>query len=115
MHLAQLSSSHSPSLRAALPLRAIAVIVLVVCGCGSDGGSGFPTMGMPGIPSPTRVGANLVFADVSVNNVPGGRLGVDTGSPIMLVDATKFPGLSLGTRTQVSANVTAGSLTIDNV
>ena len=51
--------------------------------------AGFATMGMPGIPSPTRVGANLVFADVAVNGHPGGRLGVDTGSPVMLVDATQ--------------------------
>src|SRR5262245_46761261 len=107
MSLTQSSSSRSPSLRAALPLRALAVFLLVVCGCGSDGPSGFPTMGMPGIPSPTRVGANLVFADVSVNGVPGGRLGVDTGSPIMLVDATKFSGLMLANKAQVTANVTA--------
>jgi hypothetical protein len=70
---------------------------------------------MPGIPSPSRVGSNLVFADVSVNGFSGGRLGVDTGSPLMLVDQTKFQGLTLPARTQVTANVTAGQFTIDNV
>jgi len=70
---------------------------------------------MQGIPSPSRVGANLVFADVAINGHGGGRLGVDTGSPLMLVDATKFPGLSLPAKTQVTANVTAGQLTVDGV
>jgi hypothetical protein len=88
--------------------------LLAAVGCGG-GSSGFATMGMPGIPSPSRVGANLVFADVAVNGFTGGRLGVDTGSPLMLVDESKFPGLSLPQKTQVNANVTAGQFTIDAV
>src|SRR5881394_4034176 len=71
----------------------LATVALVAAlGCGGGGGNpaeqdaGFTTMGMPGVPSPTRVGANLVFADVAVNGKTGGRLGVDTGAPIMLVD-----------------------------
>src|SRR4051812_14801934 len=89
---------------------------LIACGCGDgDGSSGFATMGMPGIPSPTRIGSNLVFADVAVNGIPGGRLGIDTGSPLMLLDATKFPGLVLPPKPQVTANVSAGDFTVDNV
>lgn len=72
-------------------------------------------MGMPGVPSPTRVGANLVFADVAVNGHTGGRLGVDTGSPLMLIDQSAFPGLNLGSAVEVHANVTAGQFTVDNV
>lgn len=72
-------------------------------------------MGMMGIPSPTRVGANLVFADVAINGIPGGRLAVDTGSPLVIVDVTKFPGLMLANVTQPMANLTVGSLTIDKV
>jgi hypothetical protein len=89
-------------------------LVAAAAGCGDGGSSGFETMGMPGIPSPSRVGSNLVFADVSINGFSGGRLGVDTGSPLMLVDQTKFPGLSLPATTQVTASVTAGQFTIDN-
>src|SRR5436190_1413189 len=105
------------SLRAPRWVPALALLTLVACGGGDNPRSdaGYATMGMPGIPSPSRVGANLVFADVSINDVPGGRLGIDTGSPIMLVDAAKFPGLTLPTTTQVTANVTAGSFTIDDV
>jgi hypothetical protein len=58
---------------------------------------------------------NLVFADVAVNGHPGGRLGVDTGSPLMLVDEAKFPGLDLGTRVQVTADLTVGSFTVDGI
>ena len=74
---------------------ALTVLTAVAVGCGGDSSpdTGFATMGMPGIPSPTRVGVNLVFADVAIDGHPGGRLAVDTGSPIMLVDTTKFPGL----------------------
>ena len=109
--------SLSVSLRAPRWLPALALLPLVACGGGDNphADAGYTTMGMPGIPSPTRVGANLVFADVSINDVPGGRLGIDTGSPIMLLDAAKFPGLTLPTTTQVTANVTAGTLTIDSV
>src|SRR6478609_4490245 len=88
-------------------------------GCGGVGSSepdaGFTTMGMPGVPSPTRVGANLVFADVAVDGKTGGRLGVDTGAPIMLVDATKYPGLTLPDQTEVTVDITVGDLTIDGV
>src|SRR5437667_19554 len=47
-------------------LRAAAGALLAALGCGG-GSSGFGTMGMPGIPSPTRVGANLVFGDGQLN------------------------------------------------
>jgi len=73
-------------------------------------------MGMPGVPSPTRVGANLVFADVSIDGKTGGRLGIDTGAPIVLVDASKFAGLTFpASQQRVTGDVTVGSLTIDDV
>src|SRR5881227_2308813 len=82
-------------------------LLLAAFGCGG-GSSGFQTMGMPGVPSPTRVGANLVFAEVKVNGFSGGRLAVDTGSPLMLIDEAAFPGLNLGSQIQAHGNVTAG-------
>jgi hypothetical protein len=91
------------------------LLLLLLAGGACGGGSGFDTMGMQGIPSPTRVGSNLVFADVKVNGHGGGRLGVDTGSPLMIVDETKFPGLMLPPADVVNANVTAGDFTIDGV
>src|SRR5436309_16119372 len=77
----------------------VAVLTSAALGCGGGGqnaeqDAGFVTMGMPGVPSPTRLGANLVFADVAVDGKTGGRLGVDTGAPIMLVDPSKYPGLT---------------------
>jgi hypothetical protein len=97
-------------------------LAAVAQGCGSDNNSkpdasdaGFMTMGMPGIPSPTRVGANLVFADVAVDGKTGGRLGVDTGSPVVLVDATRFPGLTLPAQPQVMGDLTVGELTVNDV
>src|SRR4051794_41623705 len=71
-----------------------AVALLAALGCGGSGNpaepdAGFTTMGMPGVPSPTRVGANLVFADVAVNGKTGGRLGVHTRAPALLVHAAQ--------------------------
>jgi len=106
--------------RHALSLAFLAVLAAAV-GCGGGNGNpaeqdaGFTTMGMPGVPSPTRVGANLVFADVAVNGKTGGRLGVDTGAPIMLVDASKYPGLTFPNQTEVTTDITVGDLTIDGV
>jgi hypothetical protein len=93
----------------------LAVLLLAAAGCGGGSSSGVATMGMPGIASPSRVGSNLVFADVKVNGFAGGRLGVDTGSPLMIVDETKFPGLMLPAQDQVNANVSAGDFTVDGV
>ncbi|HEY7375893.1 MAG TPA: aspartyl protease family protein [Polyangia bacterium] len=92
----------------------LAALLLLAAGCGG-GSSGFATMGMPGIPSPSRVGSNLVFADVKVNGFGGGRLGVDTGSPLMLLDQTLFPGLMLPAEDVVTADVTVGDFTVDRV
>jgi hypothetical protein len=99
-----------------------AAVALVASAFGCGGGNstpnpdaGFATMGMPGVPSPTRVGANLVFAEVSVNGKTGGRLGVDTGAPIVLIDATAYPGLTFPNQPEVNATLTVGELTIDDV
>jgi hypothetical protein len=97
------------------PARALVTLLLAACACGGDGSSGFATMGMPGVPSPTRVGVNLVFADVALNGYSGGRLAVDTGSPLVLVDATKFPGLALGSKVQVTADLTVGTFIVDRI
>lgn len=96
---------------------ALTVLTAVAVGCGGDSSpdTGFATMGMPGIPSPTRVGVNLVFADVAIDGHPGGRLAVDTGSPIMLVDATKFPGLPAPPAKQWTGDLTLGQFTVNDV
>jgi hypothetical protein len=102
-------------------LAVFTVSTAVAPACGGDGNpgaatdAGFTTMGMPGVPSPTRVGANLVFADVSIDGKIGGRLGIDTGAPIVLVDASKFAGLTFPANQRVTGDVTVGSLTIDDV
>jgi len=99
------------------PLLPLILLVTAASGCGGGDGApaGYATMGMTGIPSPTRVGANLVFADVAINGIPGGRLAVDTGSPLVIVDVTKFSGLMLANVTQPMADLTVGTLTIDNI
>src|SRR6478735_7114484 len=101
----------------------VGALFVTALGCGgngatSDAGSdaGFVTMGMPGVPSPTRVGANLVFTEVAIDGKTGGRLGVDTGAPVVLVDATKFPGLTFpANQAQVPSDVTVGELTVNDV
>ena len=106
------------SLRSRLAI-VLTVLTAVAVGCDDDPqsapGAGFATMGMPGIPSPTRVGVNLVFADVAIDGHPGGRLGVDTGSPFMLVDATKFPGLPVPPANQWNGDLTLGQFTVNDV
>jgi hypothetical protein len=97
-----------------LTLVAIAALALPLVACDDDP-SGFPTMGMPGIPSPTKLGANLIFADVELDGRSGGRLGVDTGSPVVLIDPTKFPGAMLPMRVQVQGTLSFGDFTVDEI
>jgi len=72
-------------------------------------------MGMPGIPSPARVGANLVFAEVSINAQPPSFLLIDTGSPVTLIDPSMYPALSFPQTPQVTVSVAFGGFTVDNV
>jgi hypothetical protein len=88
---------------------------MALAACDDDDASGFPTMGMPGIPSPTKLGANLIFADVALDGRPGGRLGVDTGSPVVLIDPTKFPGAAVPNQVQLTGSLTFGDFTVDNI
>jgi hypothetical protein len=73
------------------------------------------TMGMPGIPSPARVGANLVFAQVSIDAQPESFLLVDTGSPVTLVDPTMYPAIAFPATPQVKVDVSFGGFTVDQV
>ncbi len=103
-------------LRSSAPLLAFAMIAtLALVACDDEDPSGFPTMGMPGIPSPTKLGANLVFADVELNGHPGGRLGVDSGSPVVLIDPTKFPGATAPAQSQITGNLSFGDFTVDGI
>jgi hypothetical protein len=95
-------------------LTAVLVVALALIACDDDP-SGFPTMGMPGIPSPTKLGANLIFADVELDGHAGGRLGVDTGSPVVLIDPTKFPGAAVPMQVQTRGNLTFGDFTVDAI
>jgi hypothetical protein len=101
---------------------AFAMVAAVASGCGGgnsspDGGPGgmFMTMGMPGVPSPTRIGSNLVFADVSVDDKTGGRLGVDTGAPVVVIDASQYPGLTFPDQPTVTGDLQVGEMTINDV
>ena len=98
----------------------IAALAVVVAGCGGgEGGGGgssqFPTMGMPGTPSPARIGANLVLAEVEVNGMSGPLMLVDTGSPFTLVDPSAYPGIQFPSSPQVMVDLTFGVFTVDNV
>jgi hypothetical protein len=72
-------------------------------------------MGTPGIPSPARIGANLVLADVDVNGMSGPLMLVDTGSPFTLVDPSAYPGIQFPDTPQISVDLTFGVFTVDHV
>jgi hypothetical protein len=72
-------------------------------------------MGMPGIPSPARVGANLVFAEVSIDAQPQSFLLVDTGSPVTLVDPTMYPAIAFPATPEVKVSISFGGFTVDDV
>jgi hypothetical protein len=83
--------------------------------CGGSSPSGFATTGMPGIPSPARIGANLVLAEVDVNGQSGPLLLVDTGSPFTLIDPSQYPAISFPTAPQISVDLTFGVFTVEKV
>src|SRR5215471_7994963 len=100
-------------MRCATGLTALAIAVL---GCGGgEGGGGIHSMGMLGVPSSALVGANLLFVNTTLNVHMGGRMLVDTGSPVTLVDPAAFTGLSLSGGPQVDVNIGFGAVTIAQV
>jgi hypothetical protein len=93
--------------------------LLSSCGGGSgDGGAGetasYATMGMLGDPSSAVVGANLIFADATLNgaaqlmpNLFFGML-IDSGSPVVLIDPTFFDMNPPTTAAQVQSTIDLG-------
>ena len=85
------------------------------CGSGDGSDSGFATMGTPGMPSPARTGANLIFAEVGVDGNAGPCMLVDTGSPFTLIDPTDFPAINFPDSAEVKVDLTFGTFTVKQV
>jgi hypothetical protein len=91
---------------------ALALVALPACG---GGGDGIRVMGTIGVPSPVLVGANVLIIDAQLDGHPGGRLLIDTGSPLTFVNPGEFPGASLPQQAQVDVDVGIGPVTVDHV
>jgi gag-polyprotein putative aspartyl protease/PDZ domain len=96
-------------------IAAVTLALVALPTCGGGGGDGIRIMGTIGVPSPALVGANVVIIDAQLNGHPGGRLLVDTGSPVTLVNPAEFPGASLPQQAQVIIDVGIGPVTVDHV
>ena len=100
------------------PLAAAAALALSATACDDDSGGdnpSFMTMGTPGMPSPARTGANLIFAEVDVDGNDGPFMLVDTGSPFTLIDAEDFPTIDFPDRAEIKVDLTFGSFTVNAV
>ena len=93
----------------------LALALVALPACGGGGGDGIRVMGTIGVPSPALVGANIVIIDAQLDGHPGGRLLVDTGSPVTLVNPGEFPGASLPQQAQVVVDIGIGPVTVDHV
>ena len=98
----------------------LALVALSACGSTIDvtqpeNDGLLATMGALGVPSPTLVGQNVMLVDATVNGRGGGRLLVDTGSPITIVNAASFEGAMVPAQTHVNVDIGIGALTIDAV
>ena len=88
----------------------------LICACGGGASSsGFPTMGMTGVPSSALIGSNLVFVDAALDGHPGGRMLIDSGSPVTVIDPAAFPGATLPDGKQAQIDLGVGALTVDNI
>jgi hypothetical protein len=98
------------------PLVCAAALGLLGAACdGGDGEPGFSTMGTPGMPSPARTGANLIFAEVAVDGNDGPFMLVDTGSPFTLIDGDAFPSIDFPDQAQIKVDLTFGAFTVNDV
>jgi hypothetical protein len=76
----------------------------------------YGTTGMLGNPSSAVVGANLVFANASLNGTPELQPGlafgmlIDTGSPVVLIDPTFYNMAPPATSAEIMANIDLGLL-----
>ncbi|HXU62144.1 MAG TPA: hypothetical protein VN962_10605, partial [Polyangia bacterium] len=88
----------------------LAALSMASCG---GGDSKYAVTGTLGIPSSTVVGANLIFAEASLNGSlaqPDGEFGVliDSGSPVVLLDPSHFGQPGPATANDVKVNVDLG-------
>jgi hypothetical protein len=98
------------------PLVCAVALGLLGTACGGGGGDpGFQTMGTPGMPSPARTGANLIFAEVGVDGNEGPFMLVDTGSPFTLIDGEDFPSVDFPNQAQIKVDLTFGTFTVNDV
>jgi gag-polyprotein putative aspartyl protease/PDZ domain len=93
----------------------LALALVALPACGGGGGDGIRVMGTIGVPSPALVGANVLIIDAQLDGHPGGRLLIDTGSPVTLVNPGEFPGASLPQQAQVVVDIGIGPVTVDHV
>jgi len=88
----------------------LAALSMASCG---GGDSRYAVTGTLGIPSSTVLGANLIFAEASLNGSlaqPDGEFGVliDSGSPVVLIDPSHFGQPGPATANDVKVNVDLG-------
>ncbi len=88
-------------------------LALAAASCGGD--AKYALTGTLGIPSSTVVGANLIFADASLNGSPAApdvEFGVliDSGSPVVLIDPSFFGLPGPATSADVQTHVDLGFL-----
>src|SRR5579885_680258 len=90
----------------------MSLALLAAASCGG-GDSKYAVTGTLGIPSSTVVGANLVFAEASLNGSladPAVEFGVliDSGSPVVLIDPSYFGLPGPASDNDVQAHVDLG-------
>jgi hypothetical protein len=99
----------------------VLLALLAIAGCGGSDEDSRPghkplaTMGPLGMPSPALIGQNVVFVDATIDGHGGGRLLVDSGSPVTIVNGALFAGVMLPETDQVTVDIGIGELTIDQV
>lgn len=94
--------------------RPVSMLLAALCAASCGGGdSKYAVTGTLGIPSSTVIGANLIFAEASLNGdlaQADGEFGVliDSGSPVVLIDPAHFGQPGPATANDVKTNIDLG-------
>ncbi len=97
------------------PRRALVVLAALAAGCHNDDFHTLQTMGVLGTPAHATFSANVLYVDASVDGVDGGRLLIDSGAPLTILDPGRFPGAKIDNGSGSVDSLTVGGLTVDDV
>jgi hypothetical protein len=93
----------------------LVALLALAAGCHNNDLHALQTQGVLGVPTPATFSANVLYVDASVDGVAGGRLLIDSGAPLTILDPARFLPAKIDNGSGTVDSLTVGGLTVEDV